>query len=76
MPLVNMALARMFFGTPLSRRIGLGGVCGVAGIAIFEAYDWGWATALGIALAILGNVLALNVKPEVPSPPPSTKPVA
>ena len=44
--------------------------------SIFEAYDWGWATALGIALAILGNVLALNMKPEVPSPPPSTKPVA
>jgi drug/metabolite transporter (DMT)-like permease len=204
MPLVNMAMARVFFGTPLSRRIGLGGVCGVAGIAlifwpeferlttseplligavltaaavlfsslgnmivarnhangvdgsaalamamaygalvtwilviahgdpiiitwtpafvvsliylavfgsvlafgayfallagigparsayvgvmstvvalfvssIFEAYDWRWATVFGIALAILGNVLALNVKPRVPSPPPSTKPVA
>jgi drug/metabolite transporter (DMT)-like permease len=199
MPLVNMALARMFFGTPLSRRVGLGGVCGIAGIAlifwpeferlttseplligavltaaavlfsslgnmivarnhshgvggsaalalamaygalvtwifviargdpivitwtpafvvsliylaifgsvlafgayfallagigparsayvgvmstvvalfvssIFEAYDWRWATVFGIALAILGNVLALNVKPAVPS----TKPV-
>ncbi len=39
--------------------------------SIFEAYDWRWATVFGIALAILGNVLALNVKPAVPS----TKPV-
>ena len=204
MPLVNMAMARMFFGTPLSRRISLGGVCGVAGIAlifwpeferlstseplligavltaaavlfsglgnmivarnhrigvggsaalalamaygalatwilviargdvmvitwtpafvasliylaifgsvlafgayfallavigparsayvgvmstvvalfvssIFEAYDWGWATVCGIALAILGNVLALNVKAEGSSPSPPTKSVA
>lgn len=200
MPLVNMVLARVFFGTPPSRRVGLGGVCGLAGIAlvfwpeferlttseplltgaaltaaavlmsglgnmvvarnhgdgvggwaalalamaygalatwvliivqghpividwtpafiaslfylaifgsvlafgayfallarigparsayvgvmstvvalfvssIFEAYDWRWLTVLGIALAVFGNVLALNVKPEASS----LKPVA
>ena len=33
--------------------------------SIFEAYDWRWATVFGIALAIIGNVFALNVKPEV-----------
>lgn len=32
--------------------------------SIFEVYDWRWATVLGIALAIFGNVLALNVRPN------------
>ncbi len=40
--------------------------------SIFEAYDWRWLTVLGIALAVFGNVLALNVKPEASS----LKPVA
>lgn len=154
MPLINMALARVFFGTPLSSRIGLAGVCGIAGIvlifwpeferlmayggaatwllvivrsdpiaivwtphfvasliylsvfgsviafgayfalmarvgparsayvgvmstvvalfvsAIFEVYDWRWATVLGVGLAIIGNVLALNVKPNIASDKP------
>jgi drug/metabolite transporter (DMT)-like permease len=34
MPLVNMGLVRAFFGTPLSSRVGLGGVLGVIGIAL------------------------------------------
>jgi drug/metabolite transporter (DMT)-like permease len=34
MPLVNMTLTRLFFGTPMSSRVGLGGVLGVAGIAL------------------------------------------
>jgi hypothetical protein len=38
--------------------------------AIFEAYDWRWATVLGIALAIFGNMLTLNMKQEVPSAKP------
>lgn len=34
MPLVNLALARAFFATPMSPRVGLGGALGVAGIAL------------------------------------------
>jgi len=34
MPLVNMALMRMFFGTQTSHRVGLGGVLGISGIAL------------------------------------------
>ena len=34
MPLLNMALSRLFFGTPMSRRVGLGGLLGVSGIAL------------------------------------------
>ena len=34
MPLVNMAMARAFFGAPMSPRVGLGGVLGVCGIAL------------------------------------------
>ena len=34
MPLVNMALMRVFFGMPTSPRVGLGGLLGMAGIAL------------------------------------------
>jgi drug/metabolite transporter (DMT)-like permease len=34
MPLVNMAMMRMFFGTPMSRRVGLGGLLGIGGITL------------------------------------------
>ena len=34
MPLLNMALMRLFFGTSMSRRVGLGGVLGVSGIGL------------------------------------------
>ena len=34
MPLVNMAMMRMYFGTPMSRRVGLGGLLGIGGIAL------------------------------------------
>lgn len=34
MPLVNMLLARLLFGTPLSGRVALGGLAGVAGIVL------------------------------------------
>jgi drug/metabolite transporter (DMT)-like permease len=33
-PLVNMVLARLFFGTPMSRQVAAGGLCGLAGIAL------------------------------------------
>ena len=34
MPLVNLALSRLFFGTPMSGRVGLGGLLGVSGIVL------------------------------------------
>jgi drug/metabolite transporter (DMT)-like permease len=34
LPLVNMVLARTFLKTPMSRRVALGGVCGLVGIAL------------------------------------------
>jgi drug/metabolite transporter (DMT)-like permease len=34
MPLVNMAMMRALFGTPMSRRVGIGSVLGMAGIAL------------------------------------------
>lgn len=34
MPLVNLALMRLFFGTPMSPRVGLGGLLGVGGIVL------------------------------------------
>ena len=34
MPLVNMMLMRGFFGAPMSRRVGLGGLLGVTGIGL------------------------------------------
>lgn len=51
MPLVNMALTRAFFGTPLSRRVGLGGLLGVAGIALLFWPEFGRFTASGPMLA-------------------------
>ncbi|MGH6610516.1 MAG: DMT family transporter [Burkholderiaceae bacterium] len=41
MPLVNMTLARMFFGTPMSRRVAVAGVCGVIGITLVFWPDFG-----------------------------------
>jgi drug/metabolite transporter (DMT)-like permease len=34
MPLVNMVLARAFFATPMSRRVAVGGILGLAGVAL------------------------------------------
>jgi drug/metabolite transporter (DMT)-like permease len=34
MPLVNMTLMRLFFGTPMSGRVGTGGLLGIGGIAL------------------------------------------
>jgi drug/metabolite transporter (DMT)-like permease len=34
MPLVNMAMMRALFGVPMSRRVGLGGLLGISGIAL------------------------------------------
>jgi drug/metabolite transporter (DMT)-like permease len=51
MPLVNMALTRAFFGTPLSRRVGVGGLLGVAGIALVFRPEFARFTASGPMLA-------------------------
>jgi drug/metabolite transporter (DMT)-like permease len=66
MPLLNMTLARAFFGTPMSGRVGLGGVLGVCGIALifwpefarFAADAPLLAGALLTALAVLTSGLA------------------
>jgi drug/metabolite transporter (DMT)-like permease len=62
LPLVNMALARIFLGTPMSRRVALGGACGLVGIALIfwpevERLDAG-APLLAGALLTAGAVLA------------------
>jgi drug/metabolite transporter (DMT)-like permease len=66
MPLLNMALARLFFGTPMSGRVGLGGLLGVSGIALifwpefarFAADAPLLAGAAFTALAVLTSGLA------------------
>jgi len=152
-PLVNMVLARLIFGTPMSRRVALGGTLGLAGIALifwpefarswivvaatgvpttirwswafglslgylvlagsvlafgayyallakvgaaragyvgvmstvvalivsalFEGYDWRAATVVGIALAVAGNVLALQpARRPTGAPPTAGRPAA
>jgi drug/metabolite transporter (DMT)-like permease len=66
MPLLNMALSRLFFGTPMSGRVGLGGLLGVGGIALifwpefarFAADAPLLAGATFTALAVLTSGLA------------------
>ena len=65
MPLVNMTLARIFFGTRMSRRVAVAGLCGVIGITLvfwpeFARADAGTALLLGAALtaiAVLSSAL-------------------
>jgi drug/metabolite transporter (DMT)-like permease len=66
MPLLNMALSRLFFGTRMSGRVGLGGLLGVSGIALifwpefarFAADAPLLAGAAFTALAVLTSGLA------------------
>jgi drug/metabolite transporter (DMT)-like permease len=66
MPLVNMAMMRMFFGTPLSRRVGVGGLLGIGGIALIFGPEFArlaagtplMAGALLTACAVLTSGLA------------------
>src|SRR5882762_12022268 len=48
-PLTNMLLARVFFGTPMARRVAIGGMLGLAGIVpVWSAgrrSGWAWPTA-------------------------------
>jgi drug/metabolite transporter (DMT)-like permease len=60
-PLVNMALAKWLFDTPLSRRVTAGGVLGLAGIVLvfgheFARLDLHGPVAIGAALTV-GAVL-------------------
>lgn len=69
MPLVNMALARVFLRIPLSGRVGLGGLLGVVGIALVFWPEFGrldtdaalvagaGLTALAVLASGLGNML-------------------
>lgn len=65
-PLVNMLLARSFFGTPMSRRVGLGGALGLLGIALifwpeFARLAADWPLLLGALLtaaAVLASALS------------------
>jgi drug/metabolite transporter (DMT)-like permease len=55
MPLVNLALARLTLGTPMSRRVAVGGLLGVVGIALifwpeFTRLSGGSQFALGAVL--------------------------
>jgi drug/metabolite transporter (DMT)-like permease len=63
MPLVNMALARLFFGTVMSRRVAVAGLCGVIGITLvywpeFERVDAGAAPLLGAVLTVMAVLMS------------------
>jgi drug/metabolite transporter (DMT)-like permease len=72
MPLVNMALSRACFGTPMSSRVGLGGALGVAGIGLIFwpefvrfAADTSMVagaalTALAVLASGLGNMVVMR----------------
>jgi drug/metabolite transporter (DMT)-like permease len=72
MPLVNMAIERLFFGTPLSRRVGAGGLLGVAGIALVFEPEFARAateaglligaalTAAAVVISSLANMIVLR----------------
>lgn len=65
MPLVNMVLARLFHGTPMSIRVTAGGLCGLAGIALIfwpelSRLDSSRPLAIGAALTA-GAVLASSL---------------
>lgn len=55
LPLTNMVLARLFFGTPMSRRVAAGGALGLTGVALifwpeFAAFAADRPVAAGAAL--------------------------
>ncbi|HEV8688663.1 MAG TPA: DMT family transporter [Ideonella sp.] len=54
-PLVGLVTARLFLGTPMSRRVAVGGAAGLAGVALIFAQEFG---RLGMSSeVILGAVL-------------------
>lgn len=62
MPLVNMALARLIFGTPMSRRVALAGLCGVVGIVLvfWPEFERAQFAARADAALVLGAVLTAS----------------
>ena len=62
-PLVGLVMARMFLGTPMSRRVALGGLVGVAGVALIFAREFGRLgtpreVAIGAALTAASVLLS------------------
>lgn len=62
-PLLGMLGMRLFFGTPMTRRIATGSVLGMAGIALvfvpeFERMQGGGSTALGAAFTTLAVLVS------------------
>jgi drug/metabolite transporter (DMT)-like permease len=54
-----MLIARI--GTAQSAYVGvMATVLALLVSAVFEGYEWRWVTVIGIALAVIGNVLALQ----------------
>jgi drug/metabolite transporter (DMT)-like permease len=69
-PLVNMLLARLAFDVPMSARVALGALLGIAGIVVLFAPEFGalgadrralegaWYVALAVATSAAGSVIA------------------
>jgi drug/metabolite transporter (DMT)-like permease len=72
-PLVNMAISRVAFGTPVTGRVVVGGLLGVSGIALVYASELrharavpgilagAWLTAGGVLASSVGNVFATRL---------------
>ena len=63
MPLLNMVAARWLFGTPMSRRVALGGALGVTGVALvfwpeFAHIDASRDVALGAIFTVVAVLLS------------------
>jgi len=64
-PLVSLALARVWLGLPMSRRVALGGVAGVAGVVLIFWHEFTrmtassgvvWGVEMTVAAVLLGSV--------------------
>ncbi len=64
-PLVSLVLARVFLGAPMSRRVALGGVAGVAGVVLIFWHEFTslaasdgvlWGVGVTVAAVLLGSV--------------------
>jgi len=64
-PLVSLVLARVFLGVPMSRRVALGGVAGVAGVVLIFRHEFlrmtasagvSWGVGMTVAAVLLGSV--------------------
>ena len=64
-PLVSLVLARLFLDVPMSRRVALGGVAGVAGVVLIFWHEFTriaasdsvlWGIAMTVAAVLLGSI--------------------